>query len=1461
MSHNCSFGCSFDNDRSREHLLHHIKNNIPTKIYAHERELLPCRDDFIEDHYNAAVEKIINGHTSLPFNPTVYEELNNFVNCDNCDDCHNGKRCRRKTKRYQILCFGTLPDGSRAAVVLTDIDVYADVDRDPSETHARHENIEELMGYPFKGFSHTPRKYYRVHFTCLSDRSDFIRWAHNQKIGTYSDDRNYLNLVLRTHPIASSGWNILAGSKGGDLGYRVIDDETISNVRYKFSIPIAGMSRMRKRMISSMIDKKHILTPLIDKTRKLVACWDIETYTSVQMDVPQPSDEGWNIFTLSTSFGWYGSNKALFDVSLVDVELDVYQHADANADACATPRIMEPTHKEHMNPGIVIVCKHEKEILEMFAHIEALMNPDIRAAFNGGNFDWPMVLEKVKRNEKTSPGFLMQFYRNISGRNYHSDGPENTLKYKFRDRNVKIDAETQHNMSVVCGAPGCLDTDCHVVFKKLYPRAEVGLNASLNYYLAANGLESKVDLDYVTMFKYYENARAGLPCARQQMLKVVYYCLIDAKSIARLYNKRTIIGDAINLAKISATPLFDSFYTADGSRVTNTVGKYTPYFHEFYSATVASDVPKVKYTGAKVIKPIRGVCKFPVVGDDFASMYPHMHINYNISTDMIVTDPQYAAQLRDMGYNIYYSGLMDCEERDTGRKFQIHAWFVRHNEVMNIKKINDLSSDTVAYPDNEAKITTAFVKVTTVTFASGDKWAYEHPINMDIQELAEEPLKPALTYDKYIDDPDALIAAAASALGKPAEQLGKIDSRKYTYKNVYGRKRLQREHIGVFGYILKKLFDKRVPVKNAYRNLLDIEEKMTKERLETCEFVHQGRTVNWDLAEVQFNIAKLESLQKAIKVLCNTFYGTSGFNKSPIYMLEIASTVTSKGRLVLTIAEQLTIHYGHTVVYGDTDSIYMHVNPKYFEAHIQKCQDAERENLSALEFGEITPAEYEKRRRAALYDLWSAMIMITIEMATRLLEHTSDYMVGRTGSLRFTMAFEEVLAVFVSCGRKKYFGTPHIKDVNFDSKAFIRGLEFIKQGATELAKELGMAVVNQLRSIYNTKSAEDIVFEQINRLYKDSWDQKYFVSYSKYKPNKDNVRVKRFHARMVEINEAFLEVGDHNMAQLFKPPHPAAKFAYLVVEREDGMTITGAVKRASAGDKMEYVSVYNYFKEQYRECPYPNNAYMVNLYDVYNRLEIDMVHYLNKSLATTLARFIAHEDEFAPEGIDADEDYGAYDKATIKAASAKIIAYADKMRARASSARFAVRKAEFRKIKSDVNAALKVRHGGAVVKVLGAYTPKSARVGDTVAKVEEMCNAVAEKNAEGTCNYADYVREYINVNGGDVRKARRAFERASEVYRAHNDVRKNACLNKLRGMDKAMVESVHAYYNSLLLGEDSQINIEEWAECINTVVNIKTYEIIRAGIRAEFERVDDEAHSIIDEAYVMRAVMDRLNKV
>jgi DNA polymerase elongation subunit (family B) len=186
---------------------------------------------------------------------------------------------------------------------------------------------------------------------------------------------------------------------------------------------------------------------------------------------------------MCSAFFWHYSDESLFEVCCVDKATNARKGIK-----------------------LVIECDTEENVLDAHMEVIARMAPELTGAFNGGNFDWPLYREKLRRTGKLTQ--LKSKFSSLppirSGK--YADTEESVLKWNFRGENVKIDAETKHSLDCVADFPGMLDTDVLPVFLKLYPRAEVRKSASLNFFLAKNGLESKEDMPYKRMFKIYERA-------------------------------------------------------------------------------------------------------------------------------------------------------------------------------------------------------------------------------------------------------------------------------------------------------------------------------------------------------------------------------------------------------------------------------------------------------------------------------------------------------------------------------------------------------------------------------------------------------------------------------------------------------------------------------------------------------------------------------------------------------------------------------------------------------------------------------------------------------------------------------------------------------------------------------------------------------------------------------------------
>lgn len=80
-----------------------------------------------------------------------------------------------------------------------------------------------------------------------------------------------------------------------------------------------------------------------------------------------------------------------------------------------------------------------------------------------------------------------------------------------------------------------------------------------------------------------------------------------------------------------------------------------------------------------------------------------------------------------------------------------------------------------------------------------------------------------------------------------------------------------------------------------------------------------------DRAKAQSNSA----LSQAIKIIMNSFYGVLGSSGCRFHSAQLASSITRRGHDIITRSEELIKTFGYPVIYGDTDSLFVHLGDKH----------------------------------------------------------------------------------------------------------------------------------------------------------------------------------------------------------------------------------------------------------------------------------------------------------------------------------------------------------------------------------------------------------------------------------------------------------------------------------------------------------------------------------------------------
>ncbi len=461
---------------------------------------------------------------------------------------------------------------------------------------------------------------------------------------------------------------------------------------------------------------------------------------------------------------------------------------------------------------------------------------------------------------------------------------------------------------------------------------------------------------------------------------------------------------------------------------------------------------------------------------------------------------------------------------------------------------------------------------------------------------------------------------------------------------------------------------------------------------------------------------------------------------------------------------------GRMVVHN-TDSIYITCPDSLFE----EC-DAEYERGMAelaVEFDGVdkTPEpvtdderRYKTRRTELRVAWWTKQVDITMKTMADLREKVSDHFLKLTGTRFLNMAYEEVLYPTVFTGKKKYYGNDHLMTINFDKqieKHFIKGIDVIKQGQALITKQLGFEFMVESILPENEHELMDLAEEKIRKFYGMDLSPKLFVLSGKYKPDKKNIPVHVFHARMKEL--ANIHKDDPVLSALYEPPEPGDKFEYIIVKKNQRYTLQGKKIDIKKGDHMEFVRVFRASQE------------------TASPMEIDLDYYMKNAIVGLFARFIAYHPRFQPPAgmfdVDDKDQYREMDIYCVKAAGKYLESICDSI-TNFDKGALAKQGRDYRKIYKHVVKTLRAdmmyRYGGIAhlihnIDIHGEADDARALSTRIIGQMKEQAIAQCANSTAG----ADYVRINTERSGLSVFELERLFN--SDKGNAISKTRVNAC--------------------------------------------------------------------------------------
>jgi DNA polymerase elongation subunit (family B) len=262
---------------------------------------------------------------------------------------------------------------------------------------------------------------------------------------------------------------------------------------------------------------------------------------------------------------------------------------------------------------------------------------------------------------------------------------------------------------------------------------------------------------------------------------------------------------------------------------------------------------------------------------------------------------------------------------------------------------------------------------------------------------------------------------------------------------------------------------------------------------------------------------------------------------------------------------------GQMVVHN-TDSLYVACNKSHFYEYDRRYFT-----------GQMPKLEY-----------CTELVRKTFELIEITKVRVNNHLRADNGSNFLKMAYEEVLFPVVFVSKKKYFGIPHVDVIDFfPTKAFERGLETIKRGSSDVLKDVCGKVVLEILDINTTCDMLTLVNNATKRFFTTEWDVRHFIKTAVYRPDKQNVSVRRMIARYVATNYPII-------------PEPNVRFKYVICKRYMWTyNDKGTQTILSIGDRMELVERV-----------------------LSDKIPIDLEYYFNNEITGQMARFIAFHPEF-----------------------------------------------------------------------------------------------------------------------------------------------------------------------------------------------------------------------------------------
>lgn len=295
---------------------------------------------------------------------------------------------------------------------------------------------------------------------------------------------------------------------------------------------------------------------------------------------------------------------------------------------------------------------NEKDMLQEFLKIVEMYDPDIIAGYNINNFDFPYILERLKKNNLPS----------LLGR--CNQKPAQSRKFGNYTRNT---------------ATGRVIVDPYLLIKEAIQKSNLRLKRLGLGDVSKELLnDTKVNVSHSEITTFWNGTE-------EQIKKLIEYSEKDSKLVIDLLDKTKFLDKFFELSKISGLIPQDCLDGGEAQRVENLLLKEFNR-NEFVlpckpQGIENEEAMNQELKGALVLDPTPGLHSDSIVYLDFKSMYPSIFIAYNICPTTLLKDDSDDVENSSVPFNTKFvskkvkEGMMPkiikklIEERDKTRDY------------------------------------------------------------------------------------------------------------------------------------------------------------------------------------------------------------------------------------------------------------------------------------------------------------------------------------------------------------------------------------------------------------------------------------------------------------------------------------------------------------------------------------------------------------------------------------------------------------------------------------------------------------------------------------------------------------------------------------------------------------------------------------------------------------------------